>query len=234
MVLVTAIWSSTTGQGAMYGVSLTVINAGPVLMSTFFAYTIRPQARVIYELREQSTQRIASASASAAILEERDAQLDRLDVLARPLLERVASGVPLTTTERQECELLEAQLRDSLRATGLQQTDVIDAVRAARNRGVEVVLLDDHGMDGANADVRDRIHSSIVRELTAITRGKVTIRILPPRRTAMATMLVDTEDVRRIEFDHNGMQLLRQGDRGELGTSSMSVDPTTDSAVEPE
>ena len=49
------------------------------------------------------------------------------------------------------------------------------------NRGVEVVLLDDHGMDGANADVRDRIHSSIVRELTAITRGKVTIRILPPR-----------------------------------------------------
>ncbi len=136
--------------GAMYGVSLTVINAGPVLMSTFFAYTIRPQARVIYELREQSTQRIASASASAAILEERDAQLDRLDVLARPLLERVASGVPLTTTERQECELLEAQLRDSLRATGLQQTDVIDAVRAARNRGVEVVLLDDHGMDGAN------------------------------------------------------------------------------------
>lgn len=62
----------------------------------------------------------------------------------------------------------------------------------------------------------------------------MTIRILPPRRTAMATMLVDTEDVRRIEFDHNGMQLLRQGDRGELGTSSMSVDPTTDSAVEPE
>lgn len=234
MVLVTAIWSSTTGQGAMYGVSLTVINAGPVLMSTFFAYTIRPQARVIYELREQSTQRIASASASAAVLEERDAQLDRLDLLARPLLERVASGIPLTTAERQECELLEAQLRDSLRVLVLQQTDVIDAVHAARNRGIEVVLLDDHGMDGANPAVRDRIHSSIVRELTAITRGKVTIRILPPRRTAMATMLVDAEDVRRIEFDHNGVQLVRQGDRGELGPPSMSVDPTTDSAVDPE
>ena len=107
-------------------------------------------------------------------------------------------------------------------------------MHATRNRGVEVVLLDDHGMDGADPAVRDRIHASIVRELTAITRGKVTIRILPPRRTAMATMLVDTEDVRRIEFDHNGMQLLRQGDQRELGASSMSVDPTTDSAVYPE
>ena len=78
----------------------------------------------------------------------------------------------MDSTEKLACELLEAQLRDSLRAPGFQKNHVIDAVRAARNRGVEVVLLDDHGMDGANADVRDRIHSSIVRELTAIHARK--------------------------------------------------------------
>ncbi|MDI9918652.1 hypothetical protein [Rhodococcus sp. IEGM 1379] len=209
MIATAMIWSTVTEQGSLLGLSMTAINAGPVLMSTFFAYTIRPQAKVIYQLREQSTARIAAESAASAALAERDEQLNRLDRLARPLLERVASGIPLSPAERQDCELLEAKLRDSLRAPGLQKTSVVDAVHAARSRGVEVVMLDDHGMDDADPEVRECLHRAVVDELATITSGTVTIRILPPRRTAMATMLIDAEDVRRLEFDHSGERIVR-------------------------
>ena len=60
----------------------------PLLMATFFAFTIRPLAAAIFELRRQSTVRIASQAAAAAVLEERDARLASLDALARPLLQR--------------------------------------------------------------------------------------------------------------------------------------------------
>lgn len=198
-------WGALTGQGAGYGLSYSIINAAPVLMATFFAYTIRPQAKAIYEMREESTRRIAAESAEAAALEERDAQLDRLDELARPLLERIAAGAPLGDDDKLACELLEARLRDSLRAPGLTQGSIVDAVQAARSRGVDVVLLDDHGMNAAEPVVRARLQAAVVAELQALSEGAITIRILPPQRTLMATILISVgETTRRLEFGHNG------------------------------
>jgi len=66
-----------------------------------------------------------------------------LEEFATPLLERLATGVTPTAAERTEYALAEAQLRDGLRAGVLMVPEVVAAARAARERGVEVVLLDD-------------------------------------------------------------------------------------------
>ncbi|MGW0026571.1 hypothetical protein [Rhodococcus sp. NPDC003383] len=192
------------GEAGEVGFVVVAINAAPVLMGTVFAYMIRPVVRSIYELREQSTQRIAAEAAASAMIEERDAQLDRLDELARPLLERIASGSELDAAERLECLVLEARLRDSVRAPILQNPDLVEEVAAARRRGVDVVLLDDHGMDDAEPTVRDRVQAAIADELAAVTDGSVTVRVLPPGRATMVSVLVSGESVRRAEFGPDG------------------------------
>ncbi|MFP3670378.1 hypothetical protein SB717_35415, partial [Priestia sp. SIMBA_032] len=51
------VWTATEGEGALYGLSISVVNLAPLLMATFFAWTIRPAARSIFELRRQGTLR---------------------------------------------------------------------------------------------------------------------------------------------------------------------------------
>ncbi|GCE39588.1 hypothetical protein Rhow_003112 [Rhodococcus wratislaviensis] len=208
-VTTAAVWASLTGQGAGYGISVSVINIAPLLMSTVFAFTIRPLGKAIFTLRQQSTQRAATEAAASAILEERDAQLDRLDELARPLLERIASGTELSADELLACRLLEAHLRDGLRAPGLTDGITAAAARAARTRGVEVVMLDDRGMVNADAAVGRRLRAEVGGHLDGIVAGTVTVRVMPPGRSILATILVnDGDDVRRLEFDHEGRRIM--------------------------
>ncbi|MCZ4517064.1 hypothetical protein O4220_00955 [Rhodococcus ruber] len=199
-------WAASTGQGAVYGLSFSAINVAPLLMSTFFAFTIRPLAAAIFELREQSTVRIASQAAAAAVLEERDARLASLDALARPLLQRIADGPDLTEEEVLACVLLEAELRDSLRARGLVRPDLARAARSARARGVEVTMLDDRAPAALNDDARDRIVAAASNRLDGADTGSVTVRLLPPGRPVAATVLLDDlgDSAQRIEYDDTG------------------------------
>ncbi|CCQ14349.1 Hypothetical membrane protein [Rhodococcus sp. AW25M09] len=175
-------------------------------MSTFFAFTIRPLAAAIFELRKQSTVRIASQAAAAAALEERDARLASLDALARPLLQRIADGPDPTDEEILACLLLEAELRDTLRARGLVRPDLARAARSARARGVEVMMLDDRAPAVLTDDVRERIVAAASSTLDAADAGSVTVRLLPPGRPVAATVLLDDlgDGAQRVEYDNTG------------------------------
>ncbi|MGB6247283.1 hypothetical protein [Gordonia sp. (in: high G+C Gram-positive bacteria)] len=205
-ILVAGVWAIGVGQGFGYGISISLINLAPLLMSSFFAVTIRPAAREIYLLQGAGTEAAAAEAARRAALEERDRQLGRLDDRARPLLERLVDAAPLSTGEQDECGLVEARLRDSLRAPTFDVRSVADAARQARSRGVEVILLDDRGLAGADDEVRDRVIGGAVTALTSARTGTVTIRILPPRRRVLATVLqVTDDDVVREEYDDRGL-----------------------------
>ncbi|KAB2583428.1 hypothetical protein BS297_20710 [Rhodococcus erythropolis] len=202
------LWAERTGQSAAYGLSMSAINLAPLLMATFFAWTIRPAAREIFALRRQATLRIAAEAADTAVLDERDAQLTRLDDLARPLLERITDADPLTGQERLDCQLLEAHLRDTLRAPTLAVPHIAAEARAARTRGVEVILLDDHALDTASEEVRDRVIAAAADALITAHSGSLTIRILPPDRDVLATILHSTREVIvRVEYDPDGQPL---------------------------
>ncbi len=185
--------------------------------ATFFAWTIRPAARDIFALREQTIIRIAAEAADTAILDERDQQLRRLDNLARPLLEHLAADDDITDEQQLVCTLLEAHLRDILRAPILDTADVADAARSARARGVDVVLLDDHGMDQTAIPIRDRIVAAVLEALTRATDGQLTVRVLPPQRDTLLTILHNRSDgTVRTEYGHDGLTRLSPATHIEL------------------
>ena len=209
MIAVAMMWAGITGQGVFHGVSVSVINLGPLAMSTFFAYTLRPAARTIFQLREESTRQAGSAAAAAAALDERRAQTQRLDQMVRPILETIAGPAPLDTDLRNDCRLVEAHLRDTLRAPILATEPVTTAAHAARRRGVEVVMVDDHGLDRLPVTARHRILSTIAAELDTTGAGSVHIRILPPNRSISATIVINdpTSGIRRVELDRTAAPL---------------------------
>ncbi|WP_072816250.1 hypothetical protein [Rhodococcus zopfii] len=205
MIGVCSGWAAVTGQGWLYGLSISAINFAPVLMSTFFAFTIRPMAREIFDLRERSVENAAVDAATDAAMRERDAQLNRLDALARPLLDRIATADELDETDLLECTLLEAQLRDSLRAPALTADHLAAVTRTARRRGVVVNLFDDHGLDEASNDLRSRVLAAITTQIETAQTGAITVRVLPPGRSTLATVLAfDDSETCRTDFGPDG------------------------------
>ncbi|MFH5229757.1 hypothetical protein [Antrihabitans spumae] len=178
---------------------------GTVAAVTVFMVIMRPAIQSLSDLRADATRRAAAEATMAAQNEERDRQLDRLDELARPVLERIARGEALDLAEREECRLLEAELRDGLRAPQLSSAEVVAATRGARSRGVEVVLLDDGGFADVGSGVRKTVLRIAAQELDGANEGSVTVRVLPRGKRFLATVLVSGPAVdRRTEFDRDG------------------------------
>lgn len=191
---VLGVWGVETGQGPLAGISQGFGNVAVMLMATFFAYLLRPAASAIYELRGQSVRQFAVQAAATAAQTERGLQLTRLNTLARPSLEAMAGRVPMTEDQMAETVLIEARLRDGIRARALDLPMVTDAAWAARARGVRVVLLDDGGLERADArgdEIRRRLASAVARHLEGAVSGEVTVRIQPPGRNVLATVIVD-------------------------------------------
>ncbi|MBF6244384.1 hypothetical protein IU471_12435 [Nocardia elegans] len=211
LIATSAVWSWQSGQGFGHGVAISVINLGPLMMATFFAYTLRPAARAIFRLREESTRQVGSEAAAAAALDERRAQVQRLDDMVRPILERIAGPQPLDERTREDCRLIEAHLRDTLRAPALATEPITTAARHARLRGVDVVLIDDHGLDDLPAATRRRVLGTVAAELTTASAGTAHVRILPPHRAILATIVVNDprSGIRRIEIDTPARPALR-------------------------
>ena len=72
--------------------------------------------------------------------------------------------------------MAEAALRDEIRGRELINSKVREAVLQARHRGVEVVLLDEGGLDGVDPDLHQRLQADIANAIDGIQRGKVTVR----------------------------------------------------------
>ena len=80
-----------------------------------------------------------------------------------------------------------------------------DPVDAARRRGVQVDLIDDHGMAGASDGARNRLRTAVAAAVRDAAGGAVRVRILPPGRGHAASILVrDETSVQRTEYDADG------------------------------
>ena len=187
------VWGATTPFGVGGGI-LAVGEQLPILIvGTLFATGLRRSATQIQGLNRQITERTAREADAEATALERDARMRALEEFATPLLKRLATGTTPTLAERTEYALAEAQLRDGLRAGVLMVPEVVAAARAARERGVEVVLLDDSAGAGPEGDSLVLVAGRVVAALGSSSGGTVTARLLPPERAAIATIVVDGE-----------------------------------------
>nr|WP_296777169.1 hypothetical protein [Rhodococcus sp. (in: high G+C Gram-positive bacteria)] len=185
-------WNTAPTLGTAASTFVTCL--GLMVMASFFAYLVRPAAASIYALREERAAHAAATAAANATAEERRRQLRRLDELARPVLGRLAEAPHPDDDVTREAILVEATLRDSIRARALYVPEIAAAARAARARGVTIHLMDDGGLTGIADHTVAQLRTEIATRLDAAEAGSVTVRILPPGRDVLATVVAQNGD----------------------------------------
>ena len=192
--------------------ALTVINdvarqSGTLLLGTLFALVLRRSSQTITAIQSNQLTRTTVAAASAAATRERAAQNARLERDARPALERILQPQPLSPDEQQHFSLLEATLRDGIRASGFSSERIAEATRAARQRGLTVVLLDDRGGELVDGE-RDIVEAALLEQLTGTAEGAITARLSPLDREELATIVIEEGgQYRRVVVTHDGAEV---------------------------
>ena len=126
-----------------------------------------------------------------------------------PLLTQVANGRAPTSELRSQAYLLEAELRDEIRAPFFTGTSIVTSAQAARRRGTEVILLDDSGDSTAiDGQVRTNAVNYVTKLLDLTQSNRVVIRLYPPRRPTLLTIVTDDP---RYRLDRQG-ELMVQND----------------------
>jgi hypothetical protein len=208
-----------TGFGATAGLEVVLRQLALLAVGTLFALGIRRTQRQIVALAREGATRAAEEAAGAAADAERRERLSWAHLLSTRLLETLASGRPITPALRLDAALTEAELRDGLRAPLLAREPVASAARAARARGVEVVLLDDRGVD-LPPDDHARVLAMVARELAATPSGRFVARLLPADRAQMLTIVADEPVDRRRQYPEADADATGAGDARAAGSQS--------------
>lgn len=197
---VMAVWFGVTDQDPMTAIWLMAPGFAILIMGSLFSYMLRPMARRIAELRARSRRQAADDAAAEAAAKVRAARLSLLEERTRPLLRRIAERDHFDEDDVATARLVEARLRDGIRAPGLDTPLIRDAVWRARERGADVLLLDDGALDDGALDDLDAAQAEAARRrLLALLAARIdtldaqdslTARLLPPDREVLATVVV--------------------------------------------
>lgn len=144
--------------------------------------------RVEFLEKAKATQ--AASAADSAIRQERSKRIAATLEGALPMLEKIATG-NFTSEDQREATILEAELRDEIRGRMLINSKLRTAVRAARSRGVEVVVLDEGGLVAISEPERNSLRDRLANELDKIKSGRVTIR--SPQQTGVRATFVASQ-----------------------------------------
>jgi hypothetical protein len=148
---------------------------GLVLAANVLSYAL---ARIEGETQNYLDKTIeieAAAAIESATRIERSRRLTETLRVSYPLLQKISAG-KLNDEIRQEAKLLEAELRDGIRGRELIDANLKNAIRSARIRGVEVVVLDEGGLSSLSENSKSEIRQRLTTELEQIYSGRVTIR----------------------------------------------------------
>lgn len=189
MSAITILWTVVTGQGAATGLDLMVRQWGTLMLGTLFAIALARSARSIQSATDLENKRLIDAEVERAAADERSRHLRELERLAGPALREIAAGGAIDADRRSQYLVLEAALRDRLRAIALSREPLSASARRARLRGVDVILLDDSaGAVVGDAQSRE-IAQWIADHLESVSRGTFTARLRPDPAGLSATIV---------------------------------------------
>jgi len=189
MVAITVVWAVATDRGVLWALKLSQSQIALLVVATLFGAALRRTANRINELTERSVSASAVAASANAAHEIRIQRAAELAATAVPLLDRIAAGEAITDADKAAFAHVEAQLRDSVRGRSLMLPSVVAAVTLARQRGVEVTLLDDRGQALPSSSAMAQIGTRIAATLDAVDEGAVTVRLVPPGRDTAVTVV---------------------------------------------
>ena len=170
---------------------------------------------MLVRTQESTTEFLSRRSADEETNRAIDQVMSSVSERARPILTELADGTPITPALRLQARLLEAELRDEIRARFFTGTNVVGAARAARIRGTEVILLDDGKWDdeasaraeavstsaseeaslSAPVDKTPSVRENIIENVTQILERdrseRLVVRVLPPGRSMSVSIVGD-------------------------------------------
>lgn len=153
---------------------------GMVVLIAAGQATAKSLKRANREVEELQTKELETEAALARVRAanlEREKRLKTVLSQAIPALEAVArSKNVLSYSDREALLNLEASLRDDIRGRRLNSEDVKVASAAARARGVQVILLDEGGLDALTDDQLKNVLNKVVHALNSVHAGKIVIR----------------------------------------------------------
>ena len=168
------------------------VSARPVVLiglAVALLVVVEKMQGLIAALHAEIVASVEKQSWTSAARTELTARVAELARTAVPLLRRLGEGSESTAEERSEYARCEGELRDSLRAGVLAREPLASAVAAARERGVDVVLLDDS--EGVlDESLIDPILTWMAAAVATARTGAVG-RLNPPARGATASLTVD-------------------------------------------
>ena len=202
IIVVIGVWTLSTGHNPA-----NIFALGSGQFSTLLIWYLT--ARISIDITARTA---ASEAAGAEIAAQRRAHRESEALMRQamvsvrrrvePLLTAIADGAPITAGMRARARMLEAELRDERRAPFFTGTRVIESARAARIRGIDVILLDDRGTSGGlTDDAREAIINRAARALDDARRGQVVIRLLPPRQRPRLLSIVTDNDILTLDAD---------------------------------
>ena len=202
-IIVLGMWTLDTGHNPII---ILTLGAGQLFPLVIWHLT----ARLSVDITARTA---ASETAGAEIAAQRRAHRESEALMRQamtsvrrrvePLLTAIAEGAPITAGMRARARMLEAELRDERRAPFFTGTRVIESARAARIRGIDVILLDDRGTSGGlTDDAREAIINRAARALDDARKGQVVIRLLPPRQRPGLLSIVTDDDI--LTLNENG------------------------------
>ena len=201
-IIVLGMWTLDTGHNPII---ILTLGAGQLFPLVIWHLT----ARLSVDITARTA---ASETAGAEIAAQRRAHRESEALMRQamvsvrwrvePLLTAIAEGAPITAGMRARARMLEAELRDERRAPFFTGTRVIESARAARIRGIDVILLDDRGTSGGlTDDAREAIINRAARALDDARKGQVVIRLLPPRQRPRLLSIVTDNDILTLDAD---------------------------------
>lgn len=210
MVASTIGWSISVGRGVVSAVSSVQTHAAILLVATLFAINLRRTARRINELDLRAVVSAIETAEGSTSSRVRKSRVAELRASTGPLLESLVSdGSPLDPQAKRGYAAAEAVLRDAVRGRSLMTPLIAAASTAARERGVEVTLLDDRSQDLASDEAMDRLSAIVCEELDALSSGSATIRLGPKGRRVAVSIVTSGADAHpRVELDDDGLRLV--------------------------
>ncbi|WP_336632679.1 MULTISPECIES: hypothetical protein [unclassified Microbacterium] len=208
IVAYAAVWmlpAAPPGEGValVIGIPIGCLVAG-IVWRIVLAMIVRRQ-RAHRTAAALSAERAAAADAATAAVEQ---SLRDVAAVAVPLLARVAAGEVVDAELRARLTLVEASIRDELRAPRLQHPALATVVERLRTRGVTVVLFGESS--GEHDVVGDALGRRIAETIAPVAAGRITVRTLPAGRAAAVSIVLPGDGgASQVLLDGDGMLISR-------------------------
>ncbi len=212
MAGITAYWGASVGRGALTGLLELDAQTALLFVGSLFALNLRRTSRRINEIRAELADAAAEEAEARTSSAIRLRRVNELRATTGPLLEQLAEqGAPADAAARKVFGSAEAQLRDGVRGRSLVNPEIVSATASARERGVDVDLLDDRGAVLASAAAVERMTAHVVASLEAAQGGStVTVRLGPAGRAVAVSIVTATDgETTRVDLDAEGEPVVR-------------------------